>query len=577
QVDTGGSVEVTLTGVVSNNGRISFEEEFSPAITGADANVEIESVTSSAGSFSTVIKEATSGGLAVTLLEATPGETITITYTIQVGQSDATYRIDGSVTSGPTQTTYDETALIVGSGGNTEVTSNGKVSWELDLRKTETDSLSISVSGSDDFTDQESTASTSVSASYASASLQADTARPARGQTLGLSVTNSAYGATRAVIVPVSDLRSTMDATEYDQVFRNVGTTQTTGVITQSGEQITGTVAKNADPVAVFAQLEIDSDDGIGETQLRTGLLADETTIELLDNDDPASRSIDTVDISVVDAATTLTAPDRYTSQSETTITGDITTGVDAVVMYVETDAGFEQIDLDDQSNGEITGTSVSGESFSHEVTLSRGDGPGNEVVSLPGTYQVVIRSKASLLSDRSGDVPTIVSKPAMLSGNVSTQMLVVEDTAITLDRPGLDGTIATTESAVTLDGTAEGQEVALIVAIGGRGAIETTRVKGPNFSDVDMPINNFASGIVTIYALSAGRDGQVGDGTLNEDRITTQSSAPLDKLTQHLDAAADRGSTGTQLRAILRSETDLDTASDDPVIMRELLVTDPE
>jgi hypothetical protein len=416
KVDTGKSVEVTLTGIVDDDGGILFEEAFSPAITGANTNVEINNVASSAGSFTTVVKGATSEGVVVVLTNAPSGEIITVTYTIQVGQSDATYRISGSVTGKNTEKVYDETALVVGSGGNTEVTSNGKVSWELDLSTIETDSLAISVSGSDDFTSQESTASTNIGVSYASASLQPGTSRPARGQTLGLSITNSAYGRTHAVIIPVSDLRSTVDANEYDEVFRNVGTTQTTGIITRSGELVTGRPDKNADPIAVFAQLEIDSDDGVGKTQVRTGLLSDTTTIELLDSSDPTriattGRSIDTVDLSVIDASTTLTAPETYTTQSETTIKGDISSGVDTVVMYVETNAGFEQIDLDDQSNGDVSGTSVSGESFSHELTLSRGDGPGNEVLSLPGTYQVVIRAKASLLSDQNGIKMTISQK----------------------------------------------------------------------------------------------------------------------------------------------------------------------
>ena len=59
QVDTGGSVEVTLTGIVDDDGGILFEEAFSPAITGANTNVEINNVASSAGSFTTVVKGAT--------------------------------------------------------------------------------------------------------------------------------------------------------------------------------------------------------------------------------------------------------------------------------------------------------------------------------------------------------------------------------------------------------------------------------------------------------------------------------------------------------------------------------------
>jgi hypothetical protein len=121
-----------------------------------------------------------------------------------------------------------------------------------------------------------------------------------------------------------------------------------------------------------------------------------------------------------------------------------------------------------------------------------------------------------------------------------------------------------------------EGQEEALIIAIGDRGEIETAQVDGPNFSDVDMRIGDFASGIVTVYALSAGRDGEIGDGTLNEDRIGTLSSSPLDEFTQHLNTIAESGASGKQLRAILRSETDLDTASDDPVVMREITIEHP-
>jgi major cell surface glycoprotein (TIGR04216 family) len=581
EVDTGASVEVTVTGVVDNSGRISFEESFSPAITGAGADVEIDSVTSSSGSVSTITSGATENGIAVAA-EASPGNSVTVTYTIQVGQSDATYRIGGSVTTGSETINYDDTGLTVGSGGNTEVTSNGKVSWELDLSEIDTQSLSISVSGSDDFTNEASTASTTVRISDTPASLQLGTSRPARGQDLELSVTNGAYGSTHIVIIPVSDLNPVLDVTEYDGVFRDVGTTRTTGIITQSGEQATGTPDKNANPIAVFARVQIDSDDGVGRTQLRTQLLADETTIELLDNPDPTSvtntgRSIDTIQTSVVDASTTLTAPDTYATQSETMIKGDVTAGVDTVIMYVETDAGFEQIDLDDQSNGKITGTSVSGESFSHDVTLSRGDGPGNVILSRPGTYQVALRAKASVRSDYDGDIPTIISKPAMLSGKTSTQKLVVRDTAITLDRPGLDGAIATTEPSITLQGTVEGRENALIVAIGDRGAIETVQVEGPNFSDVEMSIDDFARGTVTVHAISAGRDGQVGDGNLDESRITKSSLSPLDRFARYLLAVADTGKTGKQLRSILLSETDLDTASDDPIVMRELLVTEPK
>ena len=575
-VEPGAPVRITLTGVVDTAGTIQFEEEFSPAVTGAKVN----SVRSSAGSVSPVIASATENGLAVLVTDVSAGSTVTVTYTIQTGASDATYRLEGSVETESDTTEYSDTAIIVGSGGNTELTSDGKVSWELDLTETQTDSISISVNGADDLTGQKATASTDVAISYDSISLSSKTTRPARGQNVKLSIENSPYGTTHTVIIPDSDLRPTLTRDQYDDVFRNVGTTQTTGFITQSGERVVGSNTQGTDPIAVFAEVRVDPDDGVGTTEVQTQTLADEATVELLDsrnrNNPVIGQPVESIDISIVDNSAKLTAPDTYITRSETTIQGDITSGINSVVMYVKTDSEFKQVDLDDETNGEITGISVSGDSFSRDLTLSDGDGPGNELLSLPGTYQVALRSQSSL-SERYNDVPTTLSVPAILSENTSIQTLRVKDTNITLDKPGVDGSIATTESSVTVEGTVDDRESALIVAIGDRGSVETVQVDGPNFSDVAIPINNFANGIVTVHAVSVGRDGKIGDGEFNEDQINTLSSSPLEEFAQYLTAVADSGATGKQIRAVLRSESDLDVASDDPVVMRELRVMDPK
>ena len=576
-IDPGGTAEVTLTGVVGANGRITFAEKFTPTV----VNTRINSISSPTGSVDPLLSLATEETVTVVADDLPPGEVVTLTYTIQVGPSDETYLIEGSVTATGQNVEYADTRLIVGSGGNTELTSNGKVTWELDLDAIETSSVSISVSGVDDLTGDKATANTNVAISHESVSLMSETKQPVRGQNVELSVQNGVHGSRYSIVILTDDLRSTV-ADVSNNVFRSAGTTQTTGVITQSGDQITGAIPEDIDPAAVFATVRVDPDTGIGTTEVRTQALTESSTIEILDKNTPADfvttgRSAGSTDISVVNPSITLTGPDTYRTQSETTLTGTITPGVETAIMYVKTTSGFERVDLDSQTNQKTVGTSVSGESFSHDVTLSDGDGPGNEILSVPGTYKVTMRTKASLLSDHDGEIPATISKPEMVSEDTQLQTLSVRDTAVTLGRPGLNGSIATTESSVRLDGTAEGRETALIIGIGNRGSVETTQVDGPNFSDVTLPIDNFANGIVKIYAISVGRDGQIGDGEIGTTRNSTQSLSSLDLLQRHIQTTAETDADSKQLQEIIRNETDLDTGSDDAVITRELLVTNPE
>jgi major cell surface glycoprotein (TIGR04216 family) len=581
EVDPGGSVKVTLTGKVGANGRITFAETFSPEV----SNAKINSVTSSTGSIIPIVSIATEERVTVSAGDLPSGETITVTYTIQVGPSDETYLIEGSVTALNRNIEYADTQFIAGSGGNTEVTSDGKVTWGIDLDTIETSSISISVSGVDDLVDKQATASADVAISHESASITPETRQPIQGQNLKLSVNHAAYGSNYLVVIPIDDLRSTLTKDAYNNVFRSVGTTRAKGIITQSGDQIVGTIPEESNPAAVFAELRSDPDSGVGTTEVRTQTLAEDSEINvaLLYQNDPADfvttgHSADNIDISVADPSVELTGPDTYRTQSETTIKGSITPGVDTVIMYVETNSGFEQVDLDSQVDQKVAGTAVSGESFSHDVRLSHGDGPGNEIISIPGTYNVALRAKTSLPSDNNEEVPTTISKPEILTGTIGLQTLVVQDTAITLDSPGLNGSIATTEPFVRLDGTAKGRETALIVGIGDRGSVETVQVDGPNFSDVNLPINTFANGNVRIYALSAGRDGQIGDGEIEIDsnRSGTSSVSSIDGFQRYIETIAGTDATSEQLQAIVRNETEFDTGSDDVVVTRELLVTTP-
>jgi hypothetical protein len=116
-----------------------------------------------------------------------------------------------------------------------------------------------------------------------------------------------------------------------------------------------------------------------------------------------------------------------------------------------------------------------------------------------------------------------------------------------------------------------------LVVGIGSRGSVETTRVDGPNFSDVNLPVDDFANGIVNIYVISTGRDGQIGDGEIESNQADTASASSLGRLQQYIETTAETDVTSEQLKTILRNETAFDTGSDDAVATHELRITAPQ
>jgi major cell surface glycoprotein (TIGR04216 family) len=372
-------------------------------------------------------------------------------------------------------------------------------------------------------------------------------------------------------------------------VFRDVGTTTETGVITRSGDRFVEGERVDGVPETVYARVRIDPNDGSGTASPRTNPLEEAVDVMLLPRTASATtlsedtRLIDTAELTVGDPAVTLSGPDSYVPGQTTTLRGRADGGVDAIALYVRTSAAseFELVDLDGSVDGELSGLSVSG-SFQSEVELSSGDATGNALLLFPGTYRLAAVQKADVVED-GGRLPQTLSPPAVLAEAAALRSIEVRRHAISLDQPGLDGRLAATAGTARVSGTVSDDETALLVAIGDRGTLSTETVSGPAFSDVDLSVDGFPEGQVTVFAVSAGRDGRVGDGSIRDARIATELDG-LPALDSHLLSLSATSRDADQLRSVLRNETDRDTASDDPVarktfriVPESIEITSPE
>lgn len=459
-----------------------------------------------------------------------------------------------------------------------DVVNGGQVRWELDLSKTEIETLSLTVFGSDDLDWGRATSSTTLSIEQQALTLSLSDTEPNRGTRPTVTISDGINSAEYVVGVDVHDLRRDLPMSAYYSAFDNVGTTENIGVVTHAGETFISGERITGEPAYVYARVDID--DRSGQTRLNTTALKETVTIELLHQNTPATGLggddpvAETAELTVFDPAVSLSGPDEYVPGEEITLAGNAADGINRALLYARSNATreFEVVDLDGSTDGNLTGISVSG-SFSEDIDLSRGDGSGNELLSFPGTYQVAALPKKSVTEDRTrSTIPQSLSTPEVLGEVTALHTLKITSPTISVEQPGLDGQIAMSAETVIVNGSVSGNDDILLVAIDDRGTVTTERVSKSNFTDVELSIADFSRGKVTLYAVTSGRDGQIGDGSIKETRIATDNS-PLAELEAHLQSVAQTEKSGTQLRAILRNETDRDTASDDPVAVETFTI----
>lgn len=571
-IQPGDTVTVSVNATVGSDDAFSIAETFTPTVESAN----ITSIDTGDVSKNPFVAAATSTGVVVSFQDVPEGTPINITYKIKTKLSPETYQITGTVDTTDRQIEIGETEFVAGTGGSrSSVVSGGKVRWQLDTDVLQTSTATIKLTGSDDLISGAARSTAKLRISRDPVSLSLDSARLTRGENTDIAINNGVYGKTYTIGIKVSEINDIPDRSDYYSIFRDVGTTKSVGVITDNGDIFTDGERIIGNPATIFARVQVDPEDGTGVTGIRSGNLEQSTTIELFNrrpgNVDPnVSRSAsDETILTTVDPTATLSGPDEYISGSETTIRGRTAAGIDTVLMYVESDSAFELVDLDGESDGNYSGIIVSGGDFTHETTLSIGDASGNQLLSLPGEYQVAIRSKSSVRSDQS--IPQRLSKSAMLSEATSLHTIHVRNQTVTVTAPGIGGTVADTKDTIQVSGTVNGSDNALLIAIGERGEVESKIVNGKTFDNVTLQSGSFSNGALTLYAITTGRDNRIGDGQIpTATSRSTSAKSGLNSLQSHIESVSEqRAYTGGQIRTVLRSETDLDTASDDPVVKR--------
>lgn len=585
EVDPGESVTATTRITAGDGGRLSYEESFSPTMSAA----AIESVTVNGANADPTVAAATANGLVVALQDLPAEATVVVTTTLTTEQSDETYQLSGTITSGTQRVDLDTESIVAGRGGSRSgaITSGKRAAWTLDLTTPDATEFTIGVSGSDDFTSESASAETDVSIIDSDPSLTIDSPTVSRGERPAIRVTQAVSGGSYLVSIPASDVRSGLSRQEYTRVFRNVEDTTKIGVITTDGGITTSVSEGTPEVQSIFAQLQIDPDDGAGVGTLRSNALAEDVTVRLHDIETtPAdladqSGSIETTTtLTVRDSHVSLARPSSYITGAETTLAGTTSAGTDRVVVYVRANDQFVQVDLDG-SNGDVDPSiSVSGQSFSRErVVLSNGDTAGNTILSLPGTYQLGLRTEDSLQQEF-GHVPSRISLPDFVDSNGVTTEFVVQNATLALERTGPGTSVASSEQTLRVNGTHNTQGPVGLVAIGPRGQVVMSQIETTDqrFETGDFSIARFNNGPLVVLAISPGRDARLGDGQINGSAAIGPERA-LDTLQEYIRSLTDRvpALSQAQLRERIRAETTDDRASDDHGVVRTVYLSDPQ
>jgi hypothetical protein len=341
-----------------------------------------------------------------------------------------------------------------------------------------------------------------------------------------------------------------------------------------------GTTIKGT-PDSLFAQVRVNEDGAEATTRIQTQSLKPTVSITLAKREaniaqaNDNSVTISNEKLEIVDSGVELRTPQSVVTGSETSVSGTVTSGVDTVVMYAETNDQFERVDLDSTEDGAVSDINVDGTEFDKERRLTVGDAPGNDILSLPGRHRVAVLSRASILSDHP-KVPTVLSRPELMTKPATIHPVRVRQANISLHPIDTDGKAATTADTINASGEIRGRETALIVAVGQRGSVESMTVETANFS-VELPVGAFSQGTIDVFAVSPGRDMQFGDGDIPRGKNNNNIDSESDAFQTYIQFVAEkRDYTKQQVKSVIYNETSRDTASDDPVVVRELRLSDP-
>ena len=510
----------------------------------------------------------------------------------------------------------------------TDASGNDVTPVGIDLDPTGLDEgeYTFSISGTEDLDFGDATQSTTVQiVTEETANLDLSSDEVVQGENVDFTIDGTSEGNFHGIFIDSQDFNDGITADEADDVFRNVGDTVDTGIVNASGipssgvgglgstggaEVLDGTQISNLDTAIgndnidqvsdvadyAFAIVEIDGGSGVGSIETQN---LDDTsvTVEVAPSDsayltsatppshDPAGQLLtnvntdDDVDLAVNEGEVSLNQPvGSYVTGSEVTINGTANPGVDDVAIYVRDQDDFELASIGDGGSKTIT---VEGDNTFEEEDVQIGfpssadDESGNNILSLPGTYRIGVIDVEDAAIDSSGPDNSLTTSE-FNQGISTTESIVVTDTALAGSFVTYNGQVADDDGLIDFNGTAAGKDggeivVAFVGPRGGTVADTVTVESDSTFDRDDFDISGLSQGTVSAHLLSAGRDGEFGEG----DSADFSGNPTVEEPGDVASAIEGLSGTGDQVRSSILANTVDSTASDDLIVTETFRLSD--
>ncbi len=517
-------------------------------------------------------------------------------------------------------------ADAVADGTDTSGNDVTPVGIDLDPTGLDEGEYTFSISGTEDLDFGDATQSTTVQiVTEETANLDLSSDEVVQGENVDFTIDGTSEGNFHGIFIDSQDFRDGITADEADDVFRNVGDTVDTGIVNASGipssgvgglgstggaEVLDGTQISNLDTAIgndnidqvsdvadyAFAIVEIDGGSGVGSIETQN---LDDTsvTVEVAPSDsayltsatppshDPAGQLLtnvntdDDVDLAVNEGEVSLNQPvGSYVTGSEVTINGTANPGVDDVAIYVRDQDDFELARIGDGGSRTIT---VEGDDTFEEEDVQIGfpssadDESGNNILSLPGTYRIGVIDVEDAAIDSSGPDNSLTTSE-FNQGISTTESIVVTDTALAGSFVTYNGQVADDDGLIDFNGTAAGKDggeivVAFVGPRGGTVADTVTVESDSTFDRDDFDISGLSQGTVSAHLLSAGRDGEFGEG----DSADFSGNPTVEEPGDVASAIEGLSGTGDQVRSSILANTVDSTASDDLIVTETFRLSD--
>ena len=518
-------------------------------------------------------------------------------------------------------------ADAVADGTDTSGNDVTPVGIDLDPTGLDEGEYTFSISGTEDLDFGDATQSTTVQiVTEETANLDLSSDEVVQGENVDFTIDGTSEGNFHGIFIDSQDFNDGITADEADDVFRNVGDTVDTGIVNASGipssgvgglgstggaEVLDGTQISNLDTAIgndnidqvsdvadyAFAIVEIDGGSGVGSIETQN---LDDTsvTVEVAPSDsayltsatppshDPAGQLLtnvntdDDVDLAVNEGEVSLNQPvGSYVTGSEVTINGTANPGVDDVAIYVRDQDDFELASIGDGGSKTIT---VEGDNTFEEEDVQIGfpssadDESGNNILSLPGTYRIGVIDVADADIESPSGPDNSLTTSEFNQGISTTESIVVTDTALAGSFVTYNGQVADDDGLIDFNGTAAGKDggeivVAFVGPRGGTVADTVTVESDSTFDRDDFDISGLSQGTVSAHLLSAGRDGEFGEGGSADFSGNPTVEEPGDVAS----AIEGLSGTGDQVRSSILANTVDSTASDDLIVTETFRLSD--